>query len=99
MARYSTSEIIRDENRKRKRSTVIIPVPTGTSEDVYIQTTSPERLDKLADIFYNDSTLWWIIAAANNLGKGTFIVPRNTRLRIPDQSTILNDIQTVNNNR
>lgn len=99
MARYSSSNIIRDDDGTRKRSTVIIPVPSANSEDVYIQTTSPERLDKLADLFYEDSTLWWIIAVANNIGKGTFTIPANTRLRIPDKATMLTDIETTNNER
>jgi hypothetical protein len=99
MGRYSTSNTIKDDNGKRKKSTVIIPTPTATQEDVYIQTTSVERLDKLAQTFYQDSTLWWVIAVANNLGKGTMTVPQNTRLRIPDKSSILNDIQSVNNER
>ena len=99
MGRYSTTSKLRDKNGKRKFATTIVPIATGTGEDVYIETTSTDRLDKLAQIFYEDSTLWWIIAAANGLGKGSMIVPQNTRLRIPDKITILNDINSTNQER
>jgi hypothetical protein len=66
---------------------------------VLIKTTSPERLDNLAKLFYDDSTLWWIIASANNLGKGSWIVPQNTTLRIPDKTFILDNIRVTNKTR
>jgi hypothetical protein len=73
-------------------------MPTSTN-DVYIQTTSTERLDKLALNFYQDATMWWVIAAANRLGKGTLIVPVNTTLRIPDKQIIQQVINQVNRSR
>ena len=46
-----------------------------------------ERLDILAGKIYGDSKLWWIIAAASNIGF-MIQVPAGTILRIPD----LNDV-------
>ena len=83
MSRYSTTGIIQDLNEKRRKSTTIISTIPISVTDIYIQTTSVERLDKLANKFYDDSTLWWIIASANALGKGTIVVPQDTILRIP----------------
>jgi hypothetical protein len=83
MSRYQNIQIIRDENTKRKFSFIIHPVMPFDQRDITIQTTSAERLDKLALTFYGDVSKWWVIAAANGLGKGTLIVPTNTRLRIP----------------
>jgi len=37
----------------------------------------------LANKYYGDITLWWMIAISNNLGKGTMVVPTGIRLRIP----------------
>jgi hypothetical protein len=34
-------------------------------DDIYVTTTTGDRLDLLADQFYNDVDLWWIIAIAN----------------------------------
>jgi len=43
-----------------------------------------QRLDHLAGIVYNDSTLWWIIGAASGIGWG-LQVPPGTVIRIPNQ--------------
>lgn len=99
MGRYSTARLQRDANETRKFSTIIVPTAPLSSGDVYIQTTSVERLDKLANIFYQDASLWWIIAAANGLGKGSYMVPQNTRLRIPPYTGIQNVINDTNNER
>jgi nucleoid-associated protein YgaU len=51
---------------------------------VYVITTVGDRLDNLAYSYYNDATLWWIIAAANNNAtKGALFPAPGTQLRIP----------------
>jgi hypothetical protein len=97
--RYSTARILQDEDKKRKFSTIIFPAAPESNGDLYIQTTSPDRLDKLAYIFYEDATMWWVIAAANALGKGTYMVPADTRLRIPEKTNIQQVIIETNNER
>jgi hypothetical protein len=100
MSRYRKSLIIRDEQRKRRLDTTIIPFIPLDASDVFIVTTSPERLDLLADRFYGDSSKWWIIASANNLGKGTFHIPGNTRIRIPNNIQLIQDqIELFNGTR
>ena len=46
-----------------------------------------ERLDQLAHNFYGDGTLWWIIAAASDIG-WWLQVPPGTVLRIPTPSFV-----------
>ena len=41
-----------------------------------------ERLDKIAGEVYGDGRLWWVIAAASNIGWG-MQCPPGTRLRVP----------------
>lgn len=94
MSRYATSRVITANNEKRYQSTTIVPVLPFSESDIYIVTTSVERLDKLANTFYNDSSKWWAIAIVNGLGKGTLMVPSNSRLRIP---SIANIQQIINN--
>lgn len=60
--------------------------------DVYVATETGDRLDTLAKSFYNDQSLWWIIAAANNIHDAKFSFPDGTVLRIPVQY-----IEIVNN--
>ncbi len=42
-----------------------------------------ERLDYLAGIFYGDSSLWWVLAAASGIGYA-LQVPPGTVIRIPN---------------
>jgi len=100
MSRYKKSLVIQNNENKRQLSTTLIPfIPTDAS-DVYIITTTDDRLDLLANKFYGDASKWWIIASANNLGKGTLLVPANTRLRIPlNTRTIQDQIELFNGSR
>lgn len=52
-------------------------------DDVYVATELGDRLDTLANDFYNDSTYWWIIASANNIHGAKFAFEPGTVLRIP----------------
>ena len=96
MSRYKLTNQIKDANGIRKSASWIVPVPPTSTNDTYITTTTPDRLDKLANDFYGDSQLWWIIASANGLGKGTLIVPENITIRIPEKSGIDEFIQQIN---
>ena len=98
MSRYTTTPIL-DTTLPRHYATRIFPVIPTSANDVYIVTTSTERLDKLAVSFYNDATSWWVIAAANGLGKGTLMVPRDTKLRIPDKALIDTTLTQINKTR
>ena len=96
MSRYSTTQTIRDNNEKRRFASTIIPSLPLSPADIYIRTTSVERLDNLAYRFYQDPTLWWIIAAANGLGRGSLMVPSNSPLRIPSKSNYQQIINNIN---
>jgi hypothetical protein len=96
MSRYATARVLKDQNGKRRLSSIIIPSITRTTDDLFIQITSPDRLDKLAKIFYNDEKLWYVIAAANGLGKGTLMVPSEIILRIPNAGNIQTTINNLN---
>jgi len=51
--------------------------------DLYIISREQDRLDLLSNEFYEDPRYWWVIASANNLGKGTLDVSEGLQLRIP----------------
>lgn len=51
--------------------------------DVYVSTETGDRLDTLAFDFYRDSSLWWIIAAANKIHDAPIAFADGTILRIP----------------
>jgi hypothetical protein len=52
--------------------------------DLYVATETGDRLDTLAYQFYNDSSLWWIIASANNIHNAPIGLQEGTVLRIPE---------------
>jgi nucleoid-associated protein YgaU len=59
------------------------PAYEKRSSDRYIFSRDQDRLDLLANEFYKDPRYWWVIAEANQLGKGTLDVPAGIQLRIP----------------
>jgi hypothetical protein len=97
--RYATATTKKTTDGKRYLESLIIPVVPVTAADTYIVVTSTERLDKLAQSFYGDSSMWWVIATANGIGKGSIVVPPETRLRIPDAARIQEIINNVNSTR
>ena len=99
MSRYTTSRTLKRTGEQRKFSTIIVPNIPLSENDTYIETTSAERLDKLANTFYGDATLWWIIAVSNALGKGSLHVPAGTRIRIPANENIQEIINQTNQSR
>ena len=85
MERYNNTDILTTEytNRPYYKGKFYPNVPLSES-DVYVITTVGDRLDNLAYSYYRDSTLWWIIAMANNNAtKGSMFPIPGTQLRIP----------------
>ena len=99
MSRYTTTRQIKDKKGRRKAETTIISVPPVSTNDIFIEITTPERLDVLANEFYGSSSKRWIIAAANGLGKGTLFTPENIRIRIPIAEEIQSFIESENEQR
>jgi len=64
-------------------STTRYPSFPKKNTDLYIISRVQDRLDLLSNEFYEDPRYWWVIASANNLGKGTLDVPDGIQLRIP----------------
>ena len=74
-SRYTRDDIIKAEAIKDAVNDGTLEVETRLIEEA-------ERLDTIAGQIYNDGTLWWIIAAASEIGWG-LQVPPGTVLRIP----------------
>lgn len=62
---------------------VIYPEIEPTEEDTYIIASSFDRLDLVANDFYGDPNLWWIISSANNLPGNSLYITNGTQLRVP----------------
>jgi len=69
----------------------IYPMIPLQDSDIYVVTQEGDRLDTIANQFYGDSSLWWIIAASNNIHDAPIAVDDGTILRIPkDYLAIIN---------
>ena len=74
------------------------PIPL-TVDDIYIITTAGDRLDLLANQFYNDVRLWWIIATANRdvIKRHSYGLKPGLEIRIPtDIQTTLKAFEALN---
>jgi hypothetical protein len=91
-SRYENNQTKKtNDGRTVYRSKVYPTIPLRDS-DIYVATETGDRLDTLANQYYNDSSLWWIIASANNLQDAPFGLKDGTILRIPT-----NYIEILNN--
>ena len=82
MSRYRNTRIERKKNKSYYKTTIFDKVPKSDN-DIYVITQYGDRLDLLANQFYGDPTLWYVIANANHIGKGTMAVETGIQLRIP----------------
>lgn len=100
MSRYKGIDSKSTESGRRYRSNPIYPAIPPTEDDIYIVTTIGDRYDTLALQFYKDSSLWWIIAAANNHQRASLSVTPGVQLRIPaDKSNAIELYNEVNSTR
>jgi hypothetical protein len=97
MKRYGSTQIIPRWDGKRVYITTSYPIIEPQDSDAIIISSDADYLDSLAYTYYNDPTLWWIIALANNLGKGRLSVPPGIQLRIPTNvNSIIVQLNTLN---
>jgi len=97
MQRYDAVEIQTRWDGKRVYKTADYPVIPVQDSDVLKVTNTEDCLDDLAYKYYGDPTLYWIIARANNLGKGRMSVPAGITLRIPvDVNGIISEFGRLN---
>ena len=97
MSRYNSTQIQTRWDGKRVYMTTQYPVIPVQDTDIQIITNTEDYLDTLALKYYGDPSLYWIIALANNLGKGRLSVPAGLTIRIPvDTSAILSNFNQLN---
>ena len=101
MDRYDNATKLKTDTGKPYYKSKVYPNIPLSSTDIYVITTSGDRLDSLALSYYRDPTLWWVILMANNnITKGMLSPPPGTQLRIPlNISSILAQYHDFNNAR
>jgi len=91
MSRYDGVTILSSSRGKQYYQNVMYPDIPVSSNDIYVITDFLDRLDLIANDYYNDSSLFWVIAVANAdfMPSDTLFIPEGTQLRIPS------DVQSV----
>ncbi len=86
------------KKKNRKYLTCFLPKVKKDSNDVYIITKEWDRLDQLAEKYYNDVSLWWLIVRANpelNLA-GSLALSPGLKIRIPVRyNKIIEDLDII----
>jgi phage tail protein X len=82
-SRYKNSRFKNTIDGREVLQSKIYPNIPKTDDDIYVATETGDRFDTLAYQFYKDSTLWWIIACANNIHNANIGIKEGTILRIP----------------
>jgi hypothetical protein len=78
-----------------------------TADDIYVYAVQGDRFDTLANQYYNDSSLWWIISIANTATAGTsspsdlpqnsLLIPEGLQIRIPaNPQSIISTFKLIN---
>ena len=99
MSRYIDTRIKRNKDLNRVYSYTLYPKIPIKNSDIFIAPTYGTRLDILANEYYKDPTLWWIIAQANGIKGFTALYTENFKgqLRIPTEiQDILDEFSLMN---
>ena len=107
MARYTQTPITFGENPNTNRedrypryTNVKYPLTPRSINDIYILVAEGDRYDILAQTYYQDSSLWWIISTSNSNTRQDSLIPSpGSQIRIPAASRlsqILSDYENLN---
>jgi len=90
LRRYARSNIIganRQYGTSRAIQAIRDGIEIGTIRFTNSRVLQGQRLDSIAGEIYNNGRLWWVIAAASEIGWG-LQVPPETIIRIPNLTDI-----------
>ena len=98
MSRYEDVTTFVDELGKRQYMGVKYPNVPLQQSDLYIICNTTDRYDTLANTYYGDPSLWWVISIANNAtNQDGLYPPLDSYIRIPqDYVGVLNKFNILN---
>ena len=95
-SRYTHTSIKKNKDGKRVFKPTIYPKIPIKDSDIFIYPKFGDRLDNLAHKYYDDVSLWWIIAKANDLDEAHIGLEVDKQIRIPmDIEPILNKLKEM----
>jgi hypothetical protein len=72
--------------------TLALPDAVARPDDIIHVVASSDRIDLLADQYYQNVSLWWVIAWANDLNILPTDLKENARIRIPSKDFVINEL-------
>ena len=94
--RYDNSRIFRDDNGRRYLSRIEYPPIPLRDSDILIKGVFGQSFMNLANQYYENKNLWWIIARANQQTESVYMVP-GEEYRIPQEiKLILQEYEELN---
>ena len=77
------------QDKQPRYRTVKYPEIPRDFDDLYVFTRVGDRYDTLAQSYYKDSSLWWIISTANyNTSQDSILPNVGVQIRIPSPSRV-----------
>jgi hypothetical protein len=106
MNRYQSIPTIIIDKKPVYQTTKYPEVPLS-DQDIYVYTVQGDRFDTLAQQYYGDQSLWWVISIANTAVAGTslpadfpqdsLVIPDKNQIRIPANFTdVINSFKKLN---
>ena len=98
MGRYTNISTLATEEGKRYKVTVKYPDIPLSFGDIYVYTDEGDRFDILAQNYYGDPNLWWVISIANpQFTQNSIFPPLGVQIRIPNNiGTIITEYNQLN---
>lgn len=86
MSRYDNLNTILKTGKGQVYDSALLQHVEPTDTDIVVITAMGDRLDLLANEYYGDSSMWWVIASKNNLTEIDLTLSEGIVLRIPSSA-------------
>ena len=94
--RYQTTKTKKSKEGFRTYTTTYYPNIPISDSDTFILAKEGSRLDSLANEYYGDTKLWWVLAKSNGI-RGKIALKAGELIRIPGNITkIIDDFEAIN---
>ena len=107
-SRYTNNGLKKTIDGRTVFQSKIYPNIPPSDDDIFVATETGDRFDTLAQQYYGDQSLWWIISITNTAVAGTslpadfpqdsLVIPEGNQIRIPSNYVdVINSFKVLNN--
>ena len=84
--RYSNIPTMLKTGKGRVYDSILLPNVDATDSDIVVITIQGDGLDLLANEYYQDPSMWWVIALKNDMTEVDISMKEGIVLRIPSRN-------------